>query len=211
MALAQAAASVNHAALRNQIEACTSVQDFINVYELRDVAQLCMGCLRRAQGFDNSLDDWAREWAIRMRQQPPPPFDAALYECCQSLLLLIFTVLDRWRDGTIAADDIVRRFQGHRFTNILQLTLPMDRARCLYTLRYPQAVRFGMHWIAPQHVSLHPNWQQELNNLNGFPTMNERYLWLVENQAFTELGLAQDRAIIVPSLELIQNPHLDEE
>lgn len=190
--LNNALASIDHNTLRGRIRACANIQGFVNLYDSEDF-QLCLRCPRIVQGTEDPFE-WSREWATRMRDEPP--LDVALNECRESLLLLVFELMDRWREMRIPANDIVNIFAGHRFTNILHIAFPMDRALCLFKMRYPRSNSYGMHWIAEQHLDLYPQQREALRQLNGFPTMNMRYLWLVQDPVFEQLNLSSDNEII---------------
>jgi hypothetical protein len=214
---------VDFPALQTAIINSHTVDDFVRIYD-NTPFQLILRYLFVARG-DNDVETWARDWAIRMRpgqgpEQPPPAAnDVYLNHCRETVLLLVFTLLDRWREeGCITNVQLVERFKSHRFTNILLLAVPLDQAECLYTLQYhhhPVAGvatnhRYGMHWVAEQHVTRSVDWQQLLTQVNGRPTMNHRYLWLMEDDALAGLELSTNGEL-VRFLEPYRNHLLEEE
>jgi hypothetical protein len=214
---------VDFAALQTVIINSRTVDDFVRIYD-NTPFQLILRYLFVARG-DNDVETWARDWAIRLRpegpgppepQPPPAANDVYLNHCRETVLLLVFTLLDRWRqDGLITNVQLVERFKGHRFTNILLLAVPLDQAQCLYTLQYHHPVgganhRYGMHWVAEQHVDRSVDWQQLLTQVNGRPTMNHRYLWLLEDEGLAGLELSTNGEL-VRFLEPYRNHLLEEE
>jgi hypothetical protein len=123
----------------------------------------------------------------------------------------LWNLLDRRSEGQISANEIGSHFKTHRFQNILTVALPLDRAQCLYQMKYPETTRYGMHWVAQQHVDKSPMWQDILVQCGGIPTMNHRYLWLMEDADLQSgLGLHQNE-LLQRLLFPVRNHHLDED
>jgi hypothetical protein len=172
--------------------ACT-VHDFVRIYD-GSTFQLCLRYLVVSSG-NYDLTVWASAWAMRMRDEPQNDF--YLNQCRKTVLSLLFEMLNRWRDGTIAAADIVCTFTAHRLVNILHYCLPLDRAQCLLKMQYPvMTVEPGMHWVSESHVADSAEWQDRLARVGGRPTMNKRYLWLLHDPAFAELGLNRNTTLM---------------
>jgi hypothetical protein len=179
--------------LQAEIFRALTVFAFARIYDSWSF-QLCLRYMIVSSGnFD--LNEWASAWAMRMRDEPQN--DVFLNQCRKTVLLLLFEMLNRWHDGTIAAADIVLTFTAHRCINILNYCLPLDRAQCLLKMQYPvMTVEPGMHWVAESHVADSAEWQDRLARVGGRPTMNKRYLWLLLDPAFAELGLNRNATLM---------------
>lgn len=183
---------VDHKALRKDLADCESIGEFREAYDSAGY-QLVLHQLRTAQGTDD-VDEWAKQWATRMRNAGKR--DLELNECRKTALTLVYQLCDRWRDPEypiVSDQSLVQEFKGRRFSNILQLTLPMDRAQCLYKMVYPGSRRFGMHWVASQHLDQATpsaeatTWKDRIKAVGGISTMNRRFLWLMSLDGL-ELG-----------------------
>jgi hypothetical protein len=141
-------------------------------------------------------DQWAHDWAVRMRQAlHGVDIDLNLYR--KSVLNLLYELCDAWQDETnvsVTSERIVAKFQGHRVENILLLALPLDRAQCLYAMKYPSTNEYGMHWVSSEHFtsgttavaaatiassSSSFDWENEIRLRDGRSTMNKRLVWLL--------------------------------
>jgi TIR domain len=176
------------------IRSANSMIDFIKIYD-GPPFQMCLRYMAVSSG-NQVLADWASNWAIRMRDTIPSESDVWLDHCRETTLLFLYELMDRWHDGFITADAIIQRMSGHRFLNILQFALPLDRALCLYKLQYPRYGQYGMHWVAEQHVEQDEVWRDRLAQVGGSPTMNKRFLWLMEHPALAGLGLGNNATMI---------------
>jgi hypothetical protein len=164
----------------DDVQSCRSIEDFVKVYDSPAYQQL-LNVMRQswiASGVD--ADTWAGQWAVRMRTALNGP-DFDLNQCRRTVIKLLYGLCDAWRDETnpsVTEASIVRTFQGHRVENILLLTLPLDRAQCLFAMKYPSTNQFGMHWVSSIHVDDDPVWRGRLSEVDGLATMNKRFLWL---------------------------------
>jgi hypothetical protein len=220
---------IDFAVVQTQIHAATTIFDFERLYDDANVQKM-IRYLTVSRGNDD-VELWAKDWAVRMRavdNEPLSPADVLLDECYQILLDLVFMLLDRWRAGTITATQLIERFKGHRFTNILSLAVPLDQAKCLYTKQYDndhndtgdgsnhndtttRRCRYGMHWVAASHVARSESWPEILESVGGQPTINERYLWLMDLDGdLAGLGVA-DNTELQRLLEPYRNHLLEEE
>jgi hypothetical protein len=220
---------IDFAVVQAQIQAAITVFDFERLYDDANIQKM-IRFLTVSRGNDD-VELWAKDWAVRMRavdNEPLSPADVLLDECYQTLLCLIFTLLDRWQAGSITANQLIERFKGHRFTNILSLAVPLDQAQCLYTKQYDndnndtgdgsnhnntltRRCRYGMHWVAQSHVARSESWGEILAGVGGRPTINERYLWLMDLDGdLAGLGVA-DNTELQRLLEPYRNHLLEEE
>lgn len=163
----------------NELPLCRTIEDFVRVYDTHGV-QL-MNIIRRSLTESRTdADTWAMNWAIRMRTALDGP-DVELNQYRRTALKLLYELCNAWRDEkntSVTETSIVQIFQGHRVENILSLTLPLDRAQCLYNMKYPSSNQYGMHWVSSIHVDNDPRWQDRLRTVDGLATMNKRLLWL---------------------------------
>jgi hypothetical protein len=187
-----------------------TVADFARIYDSSSF-QMCLRYMHVRREIED-VGQWAQDWAIRMRNQDRLATDVVLDHCRKTTLDLLWNLLDLWHEGQISANEIGSHFKNHRFQNILTVALPLDQAQCLYQMRYPGAARYGMHWVAQEHVNAYPKWQDILVQCDGIPTMNQRYLWLMKHQDLqSALGLHQNELFRRLLLDLERNPHLDED
>lgn len=177
-----------------RVEKCVVVQDFVAMYN-SDVYQAALGRLMQAQGTED-VEDWAKAWAIRMREASNPD-DVQWNKDRKLCLQLLFGLCDAcWKHHTVTETDIVETFKLERILNILQVALAMDRAQALYKMKYLGSKTHGMHWVSEQHVANSKNWQAFLNKAQR-PSMNKRYIYLLQLES---LGL-QDIPLIREWLE----------
>jgi hypothetical protein len=172
------------------IQACRSIEDFVQVYNSTAFQQL-LTVLKQSLSTSSAADadTWARDWAVRMRTALDGP-DFDVNQCRRTVLKLLYELCNAWQDNaneSVTETSIVSIFQGPRVETILLLTLPLDRAQCLYAMKYPSTNQFGMHWVSSTHVENDPIWRDRLSMVDGLPTMNKRFLWL---QGLTGLQLA---------------------
>lgn len=192
-----------HLELRRKIKSCESMNDLLDVYD-NDLFQGSLRTLRMAVGQDN-VYKWAREWAIRMRQEQVE--DVALNESRKSVLLLLKKLVECWRledNHTVTDHSLVHDFGRKRIVNILQIALVMDKMQCLYKMQYAGDSRYGMHWVARQHMLDEP-WKQLLTKHGGEPTMSNNYVALLEHVG---LGL-QNIPFIVHCLTPEKRPAIE--
>jgi len=171
-----------------KIESCISIEDFVNVYN-STVFQDSLKRLQKSQG-SQAPEEWAKEWAIRLRTEGSEA-DEVLNTDRKVCLSLLYKLCDKWKDdinASVTDDSLIRVFKARRIHTILSYCLVLDRAQALYKMKYPGSVSFGMHWVAKQHTEQMPEmWETKLEKAGGGrPTMNKRFLWLLE---FSELGL----------------------
>jgi hypothetical protein len=171
------------------VQGCGPIEDFVRVYDSAAFQQL-LTVLRQSQSASGAADadTWARDWAVRMRTSLDGP-DFDVNQCRRTVLKLLYELCNAWQDDaneSVTETSIVKIFQGPRVETILLLTLPLDRAQCLYAMKYPSTNQFGMHWVSSTHVDNDPIWRDRLSMVDGLPTMNKRFLWL---QGLTGLQL----------------------
>jgi hypothetical protein len=184
---------LNFVGVQAEIFRALTVRDFVRIYDGPSFQLMLRYMIVSSGNYD--LNVWSTAWAVRMRNEPQN--DVILNRCRKTALSLLFEMLNRWHDGTIAAADIVRTFKAHRCMNILHYCLPLDLAQCLYKMQYPvSTVEPGMHWVAESHVADSAEWQDRLARVGGRPTMNKRYLWLFHDPAFAELGLHRNTTLM---------------
>jgi hypothetical protein len=173
------AADAHDAALR-RIRACEKMDDFIGEYD-SIYYQQCMQNLRDAVGTADT-EAWAKEWAIRMRNEFAE--DVALNRDRKVCLELLHRLCERWKskkDPSITDSAIVKDFGRLRISRMTEVCLPMDRAQALYKMQYDNTKDIGMHWFGQKHADKFPNWRAILNNYDaGFYTINASFLWLME-------------------------------
>lgn len=172
--------------MRN-IDACHTIPHFIAVYD-SFLFQSCLCRVRSAIGSRN-VERWAHDWALRMRN--PSPADIVLNRDRKTGLALLFVLCNCWKDPlneSVTETTIQKDFKSRRVVNILQLLLPMDRAQALYTMRYPGASEYGMHWVSKKDVSVSEALDKLLKTNGGFPTMNHRLVRLMDSEV---LGLSE--------------------
>jgi hypothetical protein len=214
---------VDVAALLLQICNAQTPRDFVRIYASYPF-QLCLRYMVVSSG-DDDLSVWARDWARRMRggggaaaggdhydddNERRIAADMFLNQCRKTTLTLVYELLNRWRDGKVTAPEIVQTLSSHRFVNILQFALPLDRAQCIYRMQYSYCQPAdgsnesssspppppGMHWVAESHVAQSVEWQERLAHVGGRPTMNKRLLWLLHDPAFQGLGLSRNATLM---------------
>jgi hypothetical protein len=161
------------------VQGCRSIEDFVQVNDSPSF-QYLLTVMRQSRS-DNNTDEWARDWAIRMRTTlDGPDFDLNQYR--RVTLKLLYELCNVWRDEdntSVTDTSLVQVFQGPRVVTILELTLPLDRAQCLYAMKYPSTNQFGMHWVSSIHNDNDPVWRDRLREVDGLATMNKRFLWLL--------------------------------
>lgn len=181
---ANTAGDVLCAQVKADLQSCQSTQDFVKVYD-GPATQMILDRMRTSlttSGVD--ADTWSRDWAIRMRTAlVGPDIDLNMYR--KTVLSLLYELCNAWNDASnpsVTAESIVNVFQGHRVENILALALPLDRAQCLFAMKYPMTPGYGMHWVSSKHIASEPekNWAAELRDRDGRNTMNKRLLWLAD-------------------------------
>lgn len=189
--------------VRSMIRGCKSMKDILQAYD-DPAIQRALGHLSAAVGQDN-LQEWAKQWAIRMRQEGDE--DRVLNYDRGTVLLLLQRLVERWRqddEHTVTDDSIVSEFGRERIANIFRVALIMDKMQCLYKMQYPgESSRYGMHWVAKQHIN--ENWTRTLTMLNGSATMNNKYVALLEHYAL-EL---HDMPFIVDCLQPQERPAIE--
>jgi hypothetical protein len=121
------------------------------------------------------------EWAIAVRQGDYKAFDRTLdRRAIRDVLLRLWDFLckdqhflTQHRDnGPLAAWMI----------EVLRTVLPMERADCLFNMRYNDSGLFGMPWISKLHVGTaqHREWQTWIHDRwGGQPAMNRRFVEMV--------------------------------
>lgn len=169
------------AQILDAVQTCRTIEDFVLVYDSTPFQQL-LNVLRQSRSASGAADadTWAMDWAVRMRTALDGP-DFDVNQCRRTVLKLLYELCNAWTDDTnesVTETSIVNIFQGHRVETILLLTLPLDRAQCLYAMKYPCTNQFGMHWVSSTHVDNDPIWRDRLSMVDGLPTMNKRFLWL---------------------------------
>ena len=176
-----------------RIQKCEKMVDFLGVYN-ENTFHDALQQLIKAQGGQDP-DEWAKRWAIRMRN--PSPEDL-LHDRRRKLLLELLYQLCRClldeRNKSVTEDSIVKRFKAEKIENILSRALPMDRANCLYKMMYPRATWYGMHWVSQKHLEGDSDLATLVESeCNGRATMNKQLLRLLE---IKNLGLAENSAIV---------------
>ena len=123
----------------------------------------------------------AKAWAIRLRTDLVG--DAMYVNECRSVCVeLLFKLCDLWHEEKkIPQESLLRDFGLGRLVGLLEVSMPLDYAQCLYKMQYTYVQQYGMHWVAEQHI--HENggvWNDKLRRVGGRSTFNKRYLWLAE-------------------------------
>lgn len=168
--------------VRSDLEQCRLIKDFVALYDSTAFQTILERMRSSLTSSGQDATTWARDWAIRMRTAIiGPDIDLNMYR--KSVLYLLYELCNAWKDNentSVTEDSIVEVFQGHRVENILLLALPLDRAQCLFAMKYPDTNVYGMHWVSSEHVSSEPNkhWEEKLKDRDGRTTMNKRLLWL---------------------------------
>ena len=175
----------------NSVRDCKEVAEFNDMYD----AGIVYSCLDRIRAdlrqSGKSVEAWAQEWAYSLCQGDE---DAKTLNKDRKLSLeLLYTLVNRWKGvkgpQTLTAENIVYYFGDKRIMGILGLCLPMDRASALYNMTVPGESNPGMHWVSEVHVARYPGWAERMKDYEGFPTMNKRFLWLMEDEALAALRL----------------------
>jgi len=179
------------ASIRN----CEAIRDFIDVYDA-GVVYACLERMRTAQRLSGkSVEQWAEGWAKSLYQGAE---DAKTLNRDRKLSLeLLYTLLNKYKGdkvaATLTAENIIVDFGVQRIMGILGLCLPMDRANALYNMTLPGASEPGMHWVSEVHLVRDAEWADRMKDYDGFPTMNKRFLWLMEDEALAGLNLSGNR------------------
>jgi hypothetical protein len=121
------------------------------------------------------------EWAIAVRQGDYEAFDRTLdRRAIRDVLLRLWDflckdqrLLAQHMDGPLAAWMI----------EVLRTVLPMERADCLFNMKYNDSGLFGMPWISKLHKGTgeHREWQTWIRQQGGQPAMNRRFVEIVEH------------------------------
>jgi len=180
--------------LLEEVQSCQLIQDFCRMYD-SGIVYICLNRIRTdLKRSGQNVETWAKEWAKRLFQNDEDAEN--LHRDRKLCLELVYTLCNRWKgvkaEKTLEAKDIVTHFGDKRVLGILGLCLPMDRACALYNLSLPGEVRPGVHWVSEIHVARDPQWAQRMNRYTGRPTMNKRFLWLMEDQELAGLNLRQN-------------------
>jgi len=75
---------------------------------------------------------------------------------------------------------------------VIGLCLPMDRANALFNMTLPGQSQPGMYWVSEIHVAVDPERAKRMKGYSERPAMNKRFLWLMEEEALSRLGLRED-------------------
>ena len=173
----------------NRIRSCKEVAEFNEMYD----AGIVYSCLDRIRTdpcqSGKSVEAWAEEWAYSLCQDDE---NAKILNKDRKLCLeLLYTLINRWKGvkgpQTLTTENVIRDFGGKRIMGILGLCLPMDRASALYNMTVAGESHPGMHWVSEIHVGRDPEWAERMKDYDGFPTMNKRFLWLMEDEALAGL------------------------
>lgn len=166
---------------REIIRKCKTMGELLVIYDT-PFYKSALERLRRAKAQSGArVEDFAKDWAIRMRMEPPE--DVALNEDRAVALQLIYQLCDLWKDPNIPSvtqQSIVETFKASRIQNILSIALCMDRAQALYKMQYPGSDDYGMHWLSKSHMNADPFLKAVVISAGGQTTMNKRLVWLLE-------------------------------
>jgi hypothetical protein len=187
---AEAPAALLYKQVLDAVQQCQSIEDFVFVYESAPfqtiMARMRRSCHEAMVKHNQTIEQWAHDWAVRMRGAlDGPDVDLNLYR--KAGLVLLYELCNAWmvdKDNTsVTAESIVAKFQGHRVENILLLALPLDRAQCLYAMMYPSSTNheYGMHWVSSEHYTSNEqteDWEDLVRLHDGRSTMNKRLVWL---------------------------------
>jgi len=181
------------ALLLETIRNCMLIDEFIEMYDA-GIVYVCLDNIRsnlRQSGM--SVEAWAEDWAKRLHMGDE---DAkALNKDRKLSLELLYMLCNRWKGvkgpQTLTAQN-VRDFGDKRIMGILMLCLPMDRASALYNMMVPGESQPGTHWVSEIHVARDPEWAARMRHYDGFPTMNRRFLWLMEDEELVGLKLGNN-------------------
>lgn len=196
---------MDHESLRTRMRRCVLVRDFLPVYESSDFMRV-LSCLREAQeGHDR--EEWAKAWAGRLADRDP--WATALNDHRATVSVYLFELCDRWQnknhgDSAMIATDIINDIGDTKIKQMVKLTLVMDRAKALYSDVYhhhhdddeqnkDRVSRLrGRHWFSDQTAHQEILAEQGVFVSPSHHTMNKRYLWLMKDPAFADLGLWRD-------------------
>lgn len=221
------------ASAMQSIAACTTIHDFIHVYE-STAYQTSIERLRSSysQGDDNSKDNnsnkdrfaeaFAKAWALRMRRpDTATTTDRRINHDRKLLLQLLYVLCDccwpkqqleqqHQPEPTVSTTDIVHHFATDRIQTILFLALPLDRAQALYKMEYNRfgdtsdaKKQYGMYWVAQQHVDRAPMWRHLLASFTTHTCRPTMNKRLIYLLELDELGLRQ-----IPSINLWLQPRV---
>jgi len=182
------------ASLLGRIRDCREVDEFIETYDA-GIVYSCLDRIRtslRQSGM--SVEAWAEDWAKRLYKGDE---DAKTLNNDRKLSLeLLYTLCDRLKGvkgpQTLTADNVVRDFGNKRIMGILGLCLPMDCANALNNMTIPGESLPGTHWVSAIHVARDIEWAERMSHYDGFPTMNRRFLWLMEDEELVGLKLGNN-------------------
>jgi hypothetical protein len=115
------------------VQQCRTMEDFVAVYESQQSFQTILGRMRRschdaitAQLHNNNsnshqnhrrVDQWAQDWAVRMRHHALHGVDIDLKIYRKAVLNLLFALCDAWQDkvnASVTSERIATNFHGHR-------------------------------------------------------------------------------------------------
>lgn len=174
--------------LRVDINKCGTISDFLSLYDMLDAVarriRVAIGC--------RSPDEYAADWAIAFRLKGDKGELDRVNEDRKTILVFVYRLVDCiWdsRCSDVTIQSVEKDFKAHRLMNLMQLVVPMERAQCLYKMRYisasDQPNHCGMHWVAQTHVDSSKNWAEILQAVQGRPTINKRLMFL--HQSLREL------------------------
>lgn len=170
--------------LLERVRGCKIISDFQTMYDLPEF-QFSLKSIENDQG-DGDPEDWAKEWAFKMRSNDEDAWQ--LNDDRKACLQLLYTMCDCWKPedkskATVSKEDIEGKFRDRTVLRIMNLCVVMDRAQALYKMRVT-GHPVGMHWYAQKHVDEFDEWKEidtNYRNLGGLgPLINKRIFWLVD-------------------------------
>lgn len=177
--------------IRTRVRQCKCVRDFLVMYENREFMSVLSHLRDQQAGYDR--ETWAAQWARRLADRDP--WALALNDSRITVSLYLFELCDWWNnqeDRTTSARDIVEELGDTKIKQMVKLSLVMDRANVMYNMLEAQGNRRGMHWFSDKTAHRELLAEQGVFVPYGLYTMNKRYLWLLEDPAFEDLGLWRD-------------------
>ena len=175
-----------------QVQGCQTIDEFVGMYDSGIVYDRLNRIRSALRESGKDVETWTKDWATSLYQGNDEGAKN-LHRDRKICLELLYTLLNRWKGvkgpQTVTEENIVNDFGDKRIMGILSLCLPMDRACALYNLSVPGEARPGTHWVSEVHVARDPEWAQRMKNYDGFPTMNKRFLWLMEDEGLAGLNL----------------------
>ena len=174
------------------------VKTFVDRYDSSEFQMMLEVVLHGNLGT-NDVEEWAKGWAITLRDNPGDEKASTLNAARKFCLKLIVELVNAWAAHKYASyfEEAIRvEFRDRRLERILSVCLPMDRAQSLYRMKNRTSKHFGIAWysslhldpatvFAKEHQAKHIEWVKYSWNYEGRPSMNKRFFRLLFS---TKLG-----------------------